>query len=401
MSLQNNAAMPKVKSTHCNICSLELKEPVYQGEPKNSLTSINTQSTQATIVWFCPQCAHTMTSPLEDIAAFYGEDYSLGIQSEDEDQLIKVENGKPVYRTDYQKETLFGKIALPEGAFIVDFGSGKAGTLKKILSDRDDLQGHAFDVSDHYIPFWQKFLPEKHYAVSEIPLSWIGKADLSMSFFMLEHVADPLAILRTQHALLKENGTIYFVIPFLCKNPADMLVADHINHFSLPSMRWALEATGFTDIDMDTEINPQWLVVTAKKTTASSPVKISTPDIKEKQQCETISREIAAYWQLMGKQVQNFLEEVPEQEKIAIYGAGFYGTFIWEHLPAHQQVACFIDRNQHLHGRQHKGRNILPPEQLPKEVTHILVGINPQVAESAIKEVKSWQDKSLTYHFLF
>lgn len=389
---------PESCTASCNICGNALCEPIYRAAASESLTSLNTHTQQATTVWFCEHCTHVMTAPLEDIAAFYGEAYSLGIYSEDEDQLMKVENGREIYRTDYQKDTLLQKLNLPQGAKVLDYGSGKAGTLKKLLADRSDIAGHALDVSDHYIAFWQKFLPEGRYAVGEPPAEWHGGMDVVMSFFMLEHVADPLAILQQQFSLLKDGGTLYCVVPYLYKNPADMLVADHINHFSLPSVIRVLQRAGFADVEVDTEINPQWMVVTARKAEAIVP---ELPSQEELQKYGSGSAEIASYWKRMNARVAGFLDQVPAGEKAAIYGAGFYGSFIWDRLPEHGRIVCFIDRNTHLQGREHKGRPILPPERLENEIRHILVGLNPQVAEKAMGEVACWKDRNLTYHYLF
>lgn len=374
-------------------------DPIYEAAGDASINSLNTSGGQRHTVWFCGHCGHVMTEPLADIAAFYATDYTLGIHHEEEDQLIRVENGREIYRTDYQLATLMDKLPLPHNARILDFGSGKAGTLKKILAARPDLQGHAFDISETYLPFWRRFLPEERFATHSLPPQWRNTMDAVLSFFVLEHVADPLAVLRTQHGLLTDGGMLYCVIPYLYDNPADMLIADHVNHFSRPSLQWALQFSGFTDISIDTAINPQWMVVTARKT--ASPPMHSAPDAATLRELGEQSRAIAAYWRRMREQVAGFAERIPAGEAIAIYGAGFYGSFIWQHWPDHGRIACFVDRNPHVRERGHKGIPAVPPEKLSDSIRHILVGLNPQVAETAMAELTCWRSRNLHYHYLF
>ena len=64
--------------------------------------------------------------------------------------------------------------------------------------------------------------------------------------FSLEHVTDPLAILRHVSSLLKECGIFYIVVPNMySENESDVLVVDHLHHYSPVSMRKMLEFCGF------------------------------------------------------------------------------------------------------------------------------------------------------------
>lgn len=388
-----------MSEARCNICHNGFGEPIYHVKGLAGLTSLNSSHDQETIVWFCESCGHTMTKPLADIGAFYDEQYGINIDSDDDDQLMKVENGRNIFRTDYQKDTLFQKIDIPRGAAVLDFGAAKALTLQKIYRDRPDIIPHVFDVSEDYRHFWDKHFQPENTATYAIPESWDGRFDLIISFFVMEHVADPLERLATQHRLLKEGGRIYFVIPNLHDNPADLLVADHINHFSPTSLELALAKTGFTHVDIDDAINPFWFVVTAVKTAQT--VNLPRPSPERIRELGDKSREIAGYWLKMMERVAAFADEIPAHEPIAVYGAGFYGTFIGRHMTRPEQIRYYIDRNPHLHGKDHLGKPVIAPEALPPEITHVLVGLNPRIAENAMGEVVAWKNRPLQYYYLF
>lgn len=164
-------------------------------------------------------------------------------------------------------------------------------------------------------------------------------------------------------------------------------------------MRGALEKAGFTDIHIDTDINPQWMVFRARKTLAET--QPSAPEAATLAALSEQSRAIAGYWQRMASQVEAFAAQIPAGEPVAIYGAGFYGSFIWQYWPQRERILCFVDRNPHVQERGHKGIPAVAAKDLPAQVQHILVGINPPAAKAAMAALDEWSSRSLQYHYLF
>ena len=89
--------------------------------------------------------------------------------------------------------------------------------------------------------------------------------DAVLSFFALEHVTDPRAFVCAVHGLLKEGGAFYFLVPNIFANTADLVVADHVNHFSVQSLQRLLVDAGFTVREISGEAhNSAWVVVAEK-----------------------------------------------------------------------------------------------------------------------------------------
>ncbi len=63
-----------------------------------------------------------------------------------------------------------------------------------MLAERPDLRASFFDVSDMYVDYWRALVPESEFATFETPEEWQGAFDAVVSFFMLEHVADPARV---------------------------------------------------------------------------------------------------------------------------------------------------------------------------------------------------------------
>lgn len=387
-------------TTKCNICnSLEIIK-IYTFSDRN-ITSICSEKNQSSNVYFCSVCTHVMTDPLEDIENFYAEAYNINAGSEEEDQLLRIESGKKVYRYDYQAETFIKKLNVDKSSSIkvMDFGAAKATTLKKIVEQCPLITPLVYDVSTNYKHFWDKFVKKEGQFISKLPDDLKKTVDVVSSFFMLEHVADPVSILKTQYSLLKEGGIVYYVIPNLYKNTADLMVLDHVNHFSKCSIAFMMEKIGFIEVNIDEEVNDGWFVVTGKKGGNLKLTKrqLEIPTREESSRLFSEAKQIAEYWISAHANIKNF----KTTKKFAIYGAGFYGSYIFLNLPDSQKPSLFIDQNPFLQNKKVHGIEVVSPDNLPLDVDLVLVGINPQVAHEAIQSICSWENPDLKFLYLF
>ena len=85
---------------------------------------------------------------------------------------------------------------------------------------------------------------------------------------------------------------------------------------------------------------------------------------------------------------------------MAIYGAGFYGNLIASSLGNQEHLRCFVDQNQHLQGTEVHGRPVFSPVDLPGDVQHVFVGLNPRIAKEVIGSIENWKGRQLDCFFL-
>ena len=359
----------------CCICQSNFGKPVYESSAPFSITSLCQVLEGRTRVWHCEECGHTQTAPLPALEKFYAEDYHILTASEEEDQLYEVRGSEKIFRTEHQVATLLEKVNLPVNARVLDYGCGKASTLKGLCGRRDDVVPFVFDVGEQYRPFWNDFVPATNQAISEVPVRWAGQMDVVLSFFALEHVTDPRAFVCAVHGLLKEGGAFYFLVPNIFANTADLVVADHVNHFSAQSLQRLLVDAGFNVREINGEAHNSALVVVAEKSEGVG-VEAETKSISQS------VHEMAAYWNEFGDRVSVF--EKAGSEAAAIYGSGFYGTFIHASLEQPEAVVCFLDQNPHRQQQVLLGKPIVSPEALPETVQRLYVGLNPRVAQTEL-----------------
>lgn len=378
------------------MCQTPLGEPVYRSPGKISVTSLCAIRDEAIEVRFCDRCGHTSTPPLPGLRAYYHEEYKILIDSDEEDQLYAVREGRKIYRTEHQAETLERKTRLASGARVLDYGAAKASTLRALAQRRPDLVPHAFDVSDLYLPFWKRFLRPDQFAVFETPLEWAGSFDLVTAFFSLEHVAEPRGFLKSVRSLLKPGGTLYAIVPNVFSNTADLVVSDHINHFSRHSIAHLLALAGFQALEIDDQSHTSAWVVTARPSPDDGlPTEPAAPPPGLRQEVEGMGD----YWRTFGDRVAAFEEQTGRGRPAAVYGSGFYGTFISTCLRDRSAVRCFVDQNPFRQKQRLLDKPILAPDALPEEIEVVYVGLNPLHARAAIDSLDMWRGREREFFF--
>jgi SAM-dependent methyltransferase len=383
-------------NTICNVCACNLTSPIYQSVDNSSITTMNKIISGKTEVYFCEACSHLQTNELPNLVEYYAKEYEVNTASEESDQLYKVVDGKLIYRADHQAAVLLSKVDFAPGMRVLDYGCAGSPTLRKVIEAHPEVKPFLFDVTDRYIPSWEKFPQKAEWSTHQPDSAWHGTMDIVLSFYALEHVADLQQGLANIKALLKIGGTFYFVVPNAYNNIADFVVADHVNHFSRGSLLRMLEKHGFGNVDVDAESHEAAFVV--KATLLTDPKFMLSP-IESFDELRSAALDMAGYWHQIATRIRE-CEVTVGAAQVAVYGAGFYGNFIASTLIYSDNIACFVDRNQHLQGSNMNGKPILAPEQMPRNVTHVFVGMNPRIARSNIEAIDCWRDRQLSYFFL-
>ncbi len=379
---------------HCIVCGTEAGDPIFASEGSFSLTTMLDVLPEPTVVLFCDRCGHLQTRPLPDLEHYYSQHYQVLVNSEDEDQYVSLRDGRNVLRNSYQIETLLGKIQIPHGARVLDYGCAKSATMRILQSLRADVEPHVFDVSDLYIPFWEKFIVPGRWATHIVPGEWTGQFDLVTSFFALEHVERPVEFMKQVRNLIKPGGIFYGIVPNAYGNVADFVVADHVSHFSESSLRELLEEGGFEVMDIDAEVHTGAWIFVGRRSDEVRRDRGADVVLETRKQ----ALEMADYWKAFGDRAREFEEGVRGKSAI-IYGSGFYGMYIMTCLRDPSTVVAFLDRNPHRQNQRMADRPILDPSDAPEAAEVVYVGLNPRIAREAISSVEALHDRGLKFFF--
>lgn len=378
----------------CNVCSKNLEKKVYDTSGATSITSVCTMVEWPTEVYYCPTCGHIQTFEMPDELSYYDETYNILAESEEEDQIYIVENNNVIYRTEHQVKTLLSKINLSSGIRILDYGCAKSSTMRELTRRNLSITPYLFDISERYTSFWKEFIEEGKWATYEVPEAWTNHFDVVTSFFSLEHISKLKDSLQKIKEILVEDGLFYAIIPNTQNNPADLIVVDHPNHFTSNSLERLLFDNGFSVLEVDDKSHRGAYIVIAKKRVPLEPPKHVSPNLEK----EIIA--IGNFWKSAALRVKEFEKSEAIGKMTAIYGAGFYGSFLASNLSSLKLMTCFIDQNPFLQGTSLMQRPIVHPKDLSADIKVIYVALNPRHSRKIIQDIEYFSNKEIFYFYI-
>jgi cyclopropane fatty-acyl-phospholipid synthase-like methyltransferase len=381
----------------CALTKKHLLNPIYNSENNRSVTSLSKVYNSSTIVYLNSDIGHLQTKELDNLKEYYDSQYEIFNQSDEDDVLYAVVNGKQVFRQQHQIDTLLSKIKIDDGTKVLDYGCAKGTVMKRLLSRSSTIEPYLFDISQMYVHLWNKFLPPEQYASYQLPDDWQNKFDVVTSFFAFEHAANPVREISNIRNSLKSGGLFYCVVPNIFDNHGDFIVADHVHHYSEISLRYMFAKAGFKTIEVDTESHFAAFIIIGQKTDSESlDYEIpSTHLVNINQQYS----DLANFWKDLKLSIQEF-ERLQDSNLSAIYGAGVYGSFIATCLKDIDSIKYFVDRNPLLIGKEMMGKPIVHPDELSLHIDTIYIGLNPKIARTAIANIDNWKTRNHKYLFI-
>lgn len=375
----------------CRVCLAPLGAPDYLASSP-ALTSVATLLDLPTRAYVCEACSHAQSPDLPDLSKFYDQAYRISLSTEDHDQIVEVRHGRPIFRSDHQATISLKMLDLRHGALVLDYGAAKAKTLRLLVEHRPDIVPHVFDVSSDYSSVWKRWIAAEYQATYDVPEHWVGRFDAVILNFVVEHLSDPVGILKQIRDLLNEHGRAIVSVPDVQANPGDMVVADHLNHFSLISFQRALSEAGLVAERLDDRVFPGAFFACVRRNAATTDNRQSDAIISNSVQR---SRDICEFWSIAGHGIDRKARELQGQ-RVMIYGAGFYGSWIFSRVRHAVEVLGFLDRNPALAGTRHFDLPVLTPEDALDDLSAIFVGLNPLRARDILEHTEfgmRWQHK--------
>ncbi len=369
-----------------------LSTPIYTSNDSFSITSISNLIDTKTEVYYDKEIAHLYTQETLNLKEYYDNEYKVDIESEDKDSLYGIINGERIYRTQYQLDLFTQKVTIKNNMKILDYGSAKGLFLKKLM-EKVSIEPYLFDITTKYKEFWLKTFNQENCSFYSLKEEWKNSLDIVTSFYVFEHVKDPLTELKNIYQVLKEDGIVYIQVPNVYKHVADFICIDHLHHYSKISLAYLLNQSGFEVINIDdTSYEGALIIVGQKKTN----VKTYNFLIEDYAFYETKAIEMAKYWQSLSSKISAFYEQ-NYSKKAALYGAGFYSTYILSHLPKDNNIAYAIDQNPHLHSQKFNNLDVIPIDKVSEDIEVLYVGLNPKMAKEIIKDIKQFNDMTIFY----
>lgn len=283
-------------------------------------------------------------------------------------------------------------------AQVVEVGCGKGHFLRKLVAyPGAGNRGLGFDPShrgalselDGRLRFAHRFYDAQ---CARIP------ADVVVCRHVIEHVADPLALLRAVRGALRERpqARVFFETPCVSWILRHQVVWDffyeHCSLFSAASLRRAFACTGFEVLQVRHVFGGQYLWLEARPATMPGPD--GDGDMADRAAGELV--DLAQSYRVgelsLLRQWAQALDRWRAEGPVALWGAGAKGV-TFAHLldPQQQRIDCVVDINPAKQGGHvaGSGHAIVPPSELPRRgVAHVVL-MNPNYRQ----EVRATLDR--------
>jgi len=181
----------------------------------------------------------------------------------------------------------FVKDKIPSPEMVLDLGCGQGDGVTEL-----QIQYHNADVYgyDPYSKLWD-VKPHADF-----------KYDLVTLFHVFEHVEDIHEMLGYIKSILTDNGHLLIQVPYATMWPFDLILADHIWHFTMKSLKLLLNKSGFGIIHINNFVITKEITVLAKigKQLKSSMIAANSKEsidwiLNYKKHLDTINTPVAVY----------------------------------------------------------------------------------------------------------
>ncbi len=288
----------------------------------------------------------------DEIAQIYGR-YQIYHQSGGAEQPIFSGHAcGPLPRSILIAELIDENIPMVERASVLDFGCGNGATLRSFSSRHPNWRLYGSELSDaarQHLKEIDNFVELFTGALTQIHEIF----DLVTLIHSLEHVIEPKLVLDQLRELTKAQGRVFVQVPDCAANPYDLVIADHLTHFSLEALCHLGSRAGYETVLASDSFLPKeltWIGRRAEAAEDRSPIAASQASV----------RRVGKQLNWLRAQAADATEVAHSNKKFGIFGTSISGT--WLAGAVGEGVAFFVDEDPGRIGRTHMGRPIVSPE---------------------------------------
>lgn len=365
-----------VTDTRCQICGAARLCEVEGFGALPRITSDCRSYPAGGALFVCLACDGVQKVPdekwLREIAGIYA-DYEAYYQSGGEEQIVfDRATGGPRRRSDVIVANLIASKALTASGHALDVGCGNGATLTSMSAALPGWCLSGYELGNSalsrlvMIPRFEKLYTRSIDAIDR-------DFDLVTMVHSLEHFPSPLTALAQLVPVVGE-GKIFVEVCNVDQNPFDILVADHLIHFSPATLEKLLRRAGFSPTSISTSWVAKEISLLAKFAELAEPGDALTVPYGE----STYSR-MKGYveWLLRFRSVA--LNEAERGGPIGVFGTSIAATWLAPQII--DRITFFVDEDPNRIGREHLGLPVIHPSNIPKH-SRVLLVLAPSVASA-------------------
>lgn len=361
-----------MNKSHCHICGGQELKALDQYPFLNRVTSDCRPFRNGGQLVVCMRCGAIQTKIAEeymqDISEIYS-DYDIYHQADGEEQKI-VDGDAFYHRSMVLVDYLDNNACLFSGMSVLDVGCGNGSFLRE-LSKRGDFQLDGFEIDSkenetlNTIPGFDTLYSNRIEDINK-------KYDLVVMIHSLEHFLAPVDILSSLGRLLNSGGRIFVQVPNVMENPFDLIIADHVMHFSPVSLGNIMALGGFSMDCISTSVAKREISALVSK------------NGMEKNKVELRVEDGVRYAEALLSWLMRLLDDVRDivdrdnASDILVFGSSI--AAVWIDSVFSHDIHCFIDEDASRHGKYLQGKKIISIPEIP-ECGMVIVALVPDIAK--------------------
>ncbi len=374
-SLHANPAPQNTGPDRCLVCDTPSPEAIPGFPLLTRITSDCRPFRAGGRLAVCRNCGAVQKYPdaewLHDISEIYSRYAAYYQGGGDEQVILDSRTGQIRRRSDVILERLTDSYNLPSTGKALDIGCGSGVTLSALSRVLPSWQLYGQDLDKRNMARLEA-IPGFADMFDCAPGGIEGRYDLITLIHSLEHFPSPGSLLKSILAKLAPGGILLVQVCNTLQNPYDLLIADHLTHFSPDTLKLLAENSGYTVKAVETAwVSKELSMIAVNSGRDRGEVPCA---------CEAKGDEASAF-------VHAQLKWLAEMEKSAGIESrsghfGIFGTSIcatWLAGGLGEKVSFFVDEDPSRQGKDYMGKPVLSPLQAPTG-SKVYLALVPEIA---------------------
>lgn len=355
------AAHPNVAKA-CLIC----------GSPLSAIAeNLHAASSRADVLYRftlfeCTLCGHVQKDVGPEYQAHLDGVYRVAYTLPGGGRKSNISNGKVVSREKTLAETLASLLGTKSEGAVLDVGTGTGYFLAALSEELPHFDIVGYDLNNEKEELIRANGATDFYSGSleNIP----KKFDLITLNHVLEHLPEPVTVLKQASALLKPDGYLAVVVPCFKSVYTDFFFLEHCSHFTESSLNLVSALAGLSIVDrMEGKLGRVeigFISRRSEKATSASPVE-------------------AVEW---SQSLPEFIRGFGSQRKVGVFGLNGAGMWLGAVLKDH--LSFFVDEDPSKQGTTFAECPIIGVAEIPEGSVVVVAFNSPEASRSMCERLK-------------
>jgi SAM-dependent methyltransferase len=336
-----------MRENGCLVCGCTSMQPLALGRVLSGATTRG-DALYPFCLQQCTECAHVQKALNADWYAgmcdLYERDYQFV------GRHINCVDGKVVNRDNLAAERLDDLLGLGENGALLDVGCGEGTFIEAFRDHKPSWSVAGFDVGGLHR---ERILAIPNSAFWSGDLDRVQKKfDLITFNHVVEHLTDPVGVLRSAANLLAPRGSLVVRVPCFLAVNTDFFVLEHCSHFIMDTLVYALSLAGLRVVKEIVGLSAIEIGVVTEKAESRSLV----PDSRAIK--GTALRCLA--W---AESLPPFIEAHAQGKRFGIFGVGGAGLWLGTHFRG--RLSFFVDEDPAKQAQSFAGAPIIGVNEIP------------------------------------